>query len=365
MRLRSILVAAALALGVLSVPTTADAAAKVTVRNEFGKAQADLRYGTKLTLSGRGFQSIQGGHGGIYVFFGTVKSGWRPSHGGRTGQHYLYVPDSETKNNSGYQRFISFPGNSGTGSAAHGTMKSNGSWSATINVPGATFKTVDRNGKVRTVDCRTVRCGVITIGAHGVTNARNETFTPVSFGEIYGDAGESSAPGTAEDEGAVQGEDGDEADEAEKKASAADAGVFVDTRTAVAGRVLSFTGSGFSPGEQVIATLDDGLSSAGPLTAGPSGEVAGLLQIPEDVAGGTHELRLTGAASGASPSATFPITVPLELQAASAPLWDRTWVQATFLGIAILVFAGALLFAIWRIRRIRRSTRQEVAHAAY
>ena len=135
-------------------------------------------------MSGNGFQSIKGGHGGIYVFFGTVSSGWQPSKGGATGKDYFYVPDSEAKNNQGFQRYVAFPGSDTASSANGGTMSASGSWSTQLVVPGAEFKAYDRAGNIRTIDCRKVTCGVITVGAHGVVNANNETFTPVSVGTV-------------------------------------------------------------------------------------------------------------------------------------------------------------------------------------
>ena len=80
------------------------------VANPDGQAKIDPTYATTLTVSGSGFQSVKGGHGGIYVFFGTVKPGWQPSKGGATGEDYFYVPDSEAKDNQGFQRYVAFPG---------------------------------------------------------------------------------------------------------------------------------------------------------------------------------------------------------------------------------------------------------------
>ena len=52
------------------------------------------------------------------------------------------------------------------------------SWSTHDRRAGRDVPGLDRAGNVHTVDCRKVTCGVITVGAHGVTNANNETFTP-------------------------------------------------------------------------------------------------------------------------------------------------------------------------------------------
>ena len=174
----------------------AHADGRVSVANDGGAARIDPTYATTLTVSGSGFQSIQGGHGGVYVFFGTVERGWRPSEGGATGVDYFYVPDSESRDNAGFQRFVAFPGSDTASSANGGTMSASGSWSTSLVVPGAVFDAYDRDGGSRRVDCRKVTCGVITVGAHGVTNARNESFTPVSVGDLY--AGEPEPSETAE-----------------------------------------------------------------------------------------------------------------------------------------------------------------------
>ena len=89
-------------LGTLGAPlpaAPARAEGRVTVANEIGTAQADVRYRTELTVRGSGFQVVQGGFGGVYVMFGWVRDpaggSWRPSRGGLTGQDYQYIPDSE------------------------------------------------------------------------------------------------------------------------------------------------------------------------------------------------------------------------------------------------------------------------------
>ncbi|KZE89590.1 hypothetical protein [Microbacterium sp. TNHR37B] len=147
---------------------------------------ADPTYLTKLRVTGSGFQSIKNGFGGIYVMFGWVDDGWRPSQGGVTGADYRYVPDDEDKP-TGYISFVAFPGSSTSYAANGGEVDAAGRWSAVLDVPGATFTSLDRDGKPGEVDCRVVQCGVITIGAHGVKNANNETFTPITFRDLYGE----------------------------------------------------------------------------------------------------------------------------------------------------------------------------------
>ncbi|MDF9716766.1 hypothetical protein, partial [Nocardioides sp. ChNu-99] len=182
----------------LAAAPPAQAAARVTVANPDGDAVVDATYATTLTVSGRGFQSVAGGHGGVYVFFGTVADGWQPTRGGRTGVDYFYVPDSESRDNQGFQKFVAFPGSDTASSANGGTIAADGSWSTSLVVPGATFTAYDRASGERTVDCREVTCGIITVGAHGVANGTNETFTPVRVADLYDEQPAAAAPSASE-----------------------------------------------------------------------------------------------------------------------------------------------------------------------
>ncbi|MFE5290615.1 hypothetical protein ACFQ8T_00420 [Isoptericola sp. NPDC056618] len=347
--LLALLLTVALGAGTLvATAPTAQAAARVSVSGLDGAARAAADGPTTLTLHGSGFQSVKNAFGGVYVLFGWVSDpsggSWRPSAGGATGETLRYVPDSEAADNAGYQRFVAFPGSSTAAEANGGTIASDGSWSATLVVPGARFQTVDRSGSAVDVDCTQVRCGVITIGAHGVANAANESFTPVSFdgadaptaSGTGGDGGSGGSGGSGDDApGSESATPGESAQGTSGEAAPADGGtssgagakaelpgkatVGVDRATAVAGRVLSFAGQGFEPGEQVVATLDDGVLAVGPLGAGTHGEVAGLLELPSDLRLGTHVLRLTGASSGREPEVEVTVTRdPAEAEAADA-----------------------------------------------
>lgn len=190
-RLTAGLATVALALLAIAVPATpAYAAASVTVTVEGHPelvAVADPTYLTQVRVSGSGFQSIQNGFGGIYVMFGWVSGGsWAPSAGGATGTTYRYVPDDEA-NPVGYVAFVTFPGSSTEYAANGGTLAADGSWSAVLSIPGARFTALDRSGAATEVDCLQVQCGIITVGAHGVINANNETFTPITFQDLYGE----------------------------------------------------------------------------------------------------------------------------------------------------------------------------------
>ncbi|WP_370615967.1 hypothetical protein [Mumia sp. Pv 4-285] len=354
----------AVALAVPANPFTAapaGAAARITVTNGSGAATATTDGTTTLTVTGRGFQSIKGGAGGIYVAFGWVSdpdgASWKPSNGGLTGDDYRYVPDSESASNAGHQRFLAFPG-AETADSANGTISASGGWSTTLTVPGARFQSVDRSGSAVEVDCTRVTCGVITIGAHGIKNPRNETFTPVRFVAGSSKAATPKAAATQAPAAAAAPTAPPTA-----PARAAKPMVGVDRATAVVGRVLTFTGRGFLPGEQVVATLDDGIAAVGPLSAGQSGEIAGVLQLPATITAGTHVLKLSGAASGAAPTVAFPIApapavvdAGVEEAASDDGPTTAAWIFMAAAGLLLLL---AVVGALVRVRRARRTTPDE------
>ncbi len=368
------LLAGLLTAGVATAPP-ASAAPRISVVNDRGSASADVRYPTKLTITGRGFQTVTGGFGGVYLMFGWVDDprggSWKPSRGGVTGTDYRYVPDAENAAaNQGYLKFIAFPGSS-TASEANAVLSAAGRFSLSLTVPGPTFQSVDRDGKVVSVDCRKVTCGVITIGAHGVKNPANESFTPVRFTTVYDAAPAGQAEDAAPEE-ELAATTGDATDAAGTGATAtpkraARSGVpkvVTDRLTAKVGNTLAFTGTGFSPGEQVVGVLDDGAAGIGPLVAGPSGEVAGILPLPATLPAGTHELRLTGAASGGQASERFavraadrPATGPTAEEGADEGAEDGADAARVFLVVAGALFALAVVgLGLRLLLRRRRAT---------
>lgn len=346
----------AIAAALVVVPSPAQASARVTVTNDSGRAEADTTYSTKVKVSGAGFQSIKNAHGGVYVAFGTVSGKWRPSQGGQTGKNYRYVPDSESKGNQGFLRYVAYPGSDTASSANGGTLKG-GSFSTTLTIPGPVFKTYDRNNKITTVDCRTVQCGVITFGAHGIKNANNETFTPVTFKKTVSQnaapapaaTGAPATGGATTDEAAAT--PGQAAPATPKKVKAA---IKVDQRTAVQGRVLAFSGVGFAPGEQVLAILDDGQAAAGPIVVGAAGDVAAVIQIPTNADPGTHTLRLSATTSGTEVEQNFAIAADPQLVSATVEDEPADWLPWAAAGAAALVLLGAVIFSIIRTTRLRR-----------
>jgi hypothetical protein len=362
-RVRAAVLAAALALvGLVVVAPAASAASSVTVSG--GTVSADGP--TTVRVSGTGFQSIQGAFGGIYVVFGWVSDpaggGWKPSAGGRTGSDYRYAPDTESTDNQGFQRFVAFPGSDTAGAANGGLIAADGTWSTDLVIPGARFVAQDRDGAQTEVDCTQVQCGVLTIGAHGVVNPANETFTPITFGSAP--AGAAAAPGAAA-AGAADAAAGTEA-----AVERAPASLGVDRATAVQGRAMTFAAQGFEPGEQVVGTLDSGVVSVGPLTAGAHGEIAGVLQLPADLRLGTHVLRLTGAQSGLAPEVEVTVTRdPAEASAADlVAAADAGTDEGVLLGLTAaelaVAIAAVLLLAVVAVSAVTAARRRRAARRA-
>lgn len=368
----------------IAVPQSA-AAGSVRVTSTFGNAVVSRDGATTITVSGSGFQSVRGGFGGVYVLFGWVAGGnWQPSRGGSAGGTYLYVPDSESKNNQGHQRFVAFEGSSTAESANGGVIGQDGRWQVTMVVPGATFTAQDRAGAAKPVNCLAVQCGVITVGAHGVANANNETFTPVTFagasqaqGPAAGraaqstsapTAGASAAPSAAGQQPAAEqprraGAEGQPANGQAPAGPDQQAGVGVTSTTVIAGRALTFAGRGFQPGEQVVASLSGGQAAAGPMVAGNGGEIAGVLALPEGIRPGTHTLTLVGAASGQSPSVEIrviadPVAAANLAEAGSqGPGWALIAVLIAAGLLFVLIVSSAITTLIRRRRDGRRSAR--------
>lgn len=139
---------------------------------------------TTVTLSGSGFQYLPNAPGGVYVSFGVVQdpntNSWAPSQGGKSGETFGYAATGGTT------ILVSFAGGS-SADAANALIEADGTWTAQMRIPGSSFPSISGNPHAgeategATIDCLQVQCGVITFGAHGMVNANNESFTPVSF----------------------------------------------------------------------------------------------------------------------------------------------------------------------------------------
>lgn len=362
-------------LGVLTA-APADSAPRLSITSAAGTNRASADGPTKISVSGSGFQSINKGFGGIYVVFGyVVNSNWRPSQGGKGDKDFLYVADSQAKDNKGYQRFVAFPGSSTADSANGGVLSANGSFKLSMVIPGPTFTAATASGAATSVDCREVQCGIITFGAHGVVNGGNEAFQPISFGASApmpkqgADPDKSTQNSTAQNattttqapaspeaqapagEGKSRQEQGSDLPETgtaapaapQAAAAAGDPMLGLEQQTVIAGRSLGFTGRGFAAGEQVVATLSSGLTAAGPIAAGQFGEIAGAVQIPSDTTAGTHKIKLTGAGSGNSVEAEFSVMADASLLpvAGNGEQDKLRWAM-----IAVIAAAGLLFILV-------------------
>lgn len=324
----------------------ADATARVTLKNTDGAAVVDPTYATTLTVSGRGFQAIENGHGGIYVLFGVVKGAWQPSKGGTSGSSYLTVPDSQSRANAGYARFVAFPGSDTADSANGGTISADGTWRTTITVPGGVFTTYDAQQKAVRVDCRVSTCGVITIGAHGVSNARNETFTPVRVAKLAAPTRSTSETVGTQNTGTARPA---AAPVIAAPVVSGTAKLEVDRASARPGRVLAFNAAGLTPGSQVSATFENGRAAVGPMTVGANGQVAGVFRLPTDLRTGTYELRIVGSTEPVS--VRFGVLAPQVAESDSG--WNSGQLPTAFAVGSAVVLAAALVFAGVRRRRVR------------
>ncbi|GAA1604715.1 hypothetical protein [Leucobacter chromiireducens] len=190
--------AAALILPLLAVAPLALGVSPAQAASRVDVAPAPAADGpTTVTLSGSGFQYQPNAPGGVYVFFGAVAdpatNAWAPSQGGRSGETFAYA------GTDGARLLVAFQGGS-SASEANGQIDANGNWSTQMTIPGSRFTASFGNphegaqGNGQEIDCLQVQCGIITIGAHGLVNANNESFTPVSFASADGQLQAGAAP---------------------------------------------------------------------------------------------------------------------------------------------------------------------------
>jgi hypothetical protein len=95
------------------------------------------------------------------------------------------------------------------------------------------------------------------------------------------------------------------------------------------------------------------------------------MALPVDLAAGTHQLRLIGAASGARPTERFPVRPaafaavdPSSDAEPAATASDRDVAAVAFVALAALALVGSLALLVVRLRRrVRRpaTAREAVA----
>lgn len=124
--------------------------------------------------------------------------------------------------------------------------------------------------------------------------------------------------------------------------------VKLASTTSTPGGTVSFTGSGFTPGEKVNVIAHSTPVLLGSVTANASGAVSGSVRLPASFPVGAHTLELQGVTSGAAVSASFTVgTVP----SAATDMVPRT--TGTAQGAALLVLLAAVVMGglVWRRRR--------------
>ncbi|AZI59476.1 LPXTG cell wall anchor domain-containing protein [Nakamurella antarctica] len=103
--------------------------------------------------------------------------------------------------------------------------------------------------------------------------------------------------------------------------------VKVSAETVVAGGSLSFTGSGFIPGESVAVWLNSDPILLGRVVADANGTVAGVVTIGPNTAPGAHSIQLIGDSSRTASASIIVLAASStdpDNSTASAPLAHRT-----------------------------------------
>ncbi|MFN8053427.1 MAG: hypothetical protein U0Q22_18445 [Acidimicrobiales bacterium] len=213
-RTRSLLAGAAVVTTLLggavaAAPAGADAALSVssTILSSDGPST--------VTVTGRGYlvpPHLAGSpvFGGVYVLFGWVRPGvgWGPSSrnavnsDGQFGLTYHYPGEGGTgdlrDDGTGTNRFVAFTPGGIDASSTPFHMDDAGNWSVTLNISGPLYRWTDPfTGTSASVDCRSVQCGVLTIGAHGRPSQTNERFVPLTFAPSPAGPGPTAAPPVA------------------------------------------------------------------------------------------------------------------------------------------------------------------------
>lgn len=181
---------------------------------------------TTLNVSGSGFDAQANGGVGIYLAFGAKASDYATNAGGFLIAKWVHL--------------------GATVSSGQAPMTADGAFTTTL--PGITAKYTDGSGKV--VNCLVTQCYVVTIGAHGMVNGSQETFTPVNF-----------VGGSIVDDGSTP------ADTAK-----------VDSAEVKLGGSQTVTASGFTDGETVRATLHSDPYDLGTVVAAGGNELD--VQLP-------------------------------------------------------------------------------------
>ncbi|MCD7100994.1 EGFR-like transmembrane domain-containing protein [Pseudoclavibacter sp. 13-3] len=373
-----------IAVGAAAVPLPAEpaqAAGPTVVATVEGRPDlvnvADNQYLTTLDVSGSGFVSKKNGFGGVYVLFGWAGQNWKPSTGGVDGIDRKYVYDDES-NPTGYMLFVSFPGSETQYAANGGLLNADGTWHAKLMVPGPTFQYSDRDGNKGSVNCLETQCGIMTVGAHGVKEPANESFTPISFQHISdsgrkvdvqaGTTGQTSAQGKTLEQQATGGSAGVTAPDAADARPATvptspDPAALTDDnrgdlQVTVRDTQLKVTDAAADPASWTGFFVMSDPRFTGWSKPNSVGEFD--VRLPDDVADGEHRLVAVNAQGDVTGWTTFDtsgqtgaVSTTDEQPAPNTPLI----IAAVVVGVIALLVIALLIFVL--LRRRRRQPAQE------
>jgi hypothetical protein len=140
---------------------------------------------------------------------------------------------------------------------------------------------------------------------------------------------------------------------------AAECTVALSDSTVVPGQPLTFSGSGYTPGEEATATVFSTPILVGTYTADGSGVVTGTFTVP-DLDPGRHTLRVVGTTSGVIRASSFTVVAeeagaaPVTPGGPASPLpfTGSDIAKTAGFGSLLLVGGGALLMASKRRRHV-------------
>ncbi|MCW2529140.1 MAG: putative rane protein [Pseudonocardiales bacterium] len=209
-------------------------------------------------------------------------------------------------------------------------LNPDGSFSTTLDID-ATF-----GSGASATDCMTEACAIFTFAAHGSTDRSQDTTTPLAFegAVISTPTPTTTAPAPGPTAGAALG-------------------------TLTPGSTQTVTGTGFTPGEIVQATLHSDPIDLGTFTADSDGTVVVQFAVPVDLAVGAHDVTLIGLTSAGQAVAAFTVAAlaasatPTPLTSGTLALTGSSIGPLTLVGgLAVLGGAALMMLSLGRGRRL-------------
>jgi len=118
----------------------------------------------------------------------------------------------------------------------------------------------------------------------------------------------------------------------------------------VSGRTYTFVGTGFDPGEQVLAQVKSDTVNLPVQVADPSGTVTFIWTVPDGFPAGTHQILMTAASGTASAEFTVPSS---SSGGTNAPTGGTSANTLSLLALAALFMLAGLAILAVRFFRTR------------